>query len=449
MIKFHDTQKGQISFTPKLISNCAGFILLTMFNLTVSANILSAFYSKHVLPSRMVISAGTLSCTLKQVSGSLALLSALLLCGELKGETGVATRRLKLGSYQPLSGPMRPYSAVGRGASVYFQYVNDQGGVHGRRIDLLLRDDRMQPERTKQVVQDLVMHEQVFALFAGIGTETTRNIIPMLQSQKTPSFFIGSNALEWSKPTRKEIFALLPDAETEARVLGLFIAARHPGEKVIVWFKDLPEFRNAAETLVRFLRNHSVKFLPSKPTSNRPLAEWKAIMDAGPRLVVALGPYSPLLKFLRNSASQGPPIYSGNSLADSTLTRLLSTGSLKRLRLLTAFPLLMERKHPGILLHRALMKEYAPGQIPGRWTVYGHAVAELMTAVLQKAGRSITRAGAINAAESLKNWRGALMPPVHLSSENHLALSFLKVSSILHGQVVHHSGWIDGRRNYE
>ena len=80
-------------------------------------------------------------------------------------EVGVDPRIILLGTHQPLSGPQKSFSEIGRGASVFFHYLNDQGGIHGRRVTLLQRDDRFQPKQTLEVVTNLIMRERIFSLF--------------------------------------------------------------------------------------------------------------------------------------------------------------------------------------------------------------------------------------------------------------------------------------------
>ncbi len=360
-------------------------------------------------------------------------------------EVGVEPRKIVLGTHQPLSGPMKNYAQIGRGASIYFQYLNDQGGIHGRLLFLLQRDDRFKPQRTLKLVEELVMKDRVFALFSGIGTETSESAMPLLKSQGVPHFFIGSNARRITEPPRHGIFSMLPTPEVEARVLGQYVNSNHPGEKVILWFRDEPEYKAASKEIAQKLQGNPLQFLPSKAGSSQFKAEWEAIRAGNPRAVIALGPYAPLIKFLRAADVSGTPIYTGNALADSSLWRMLDSRIINRLRVLTSFPLLIESNHPGIRLHRALLREYAPDFKPGRWSIYGHSVAELMAEVLRRSGRDLTREGAIRSAENLKSWRGKLMPPVYLDRNQHLSMSFLRVSRIMPTKVVHLSEWLDGR----
>ena len=360
-------------------------------------------------------------------------------------EVGVESHKIVLGTHQPLSGPMKNYAQIGRGASIYFQYLNDQGGIHGRQLFLLQRDDRFKPQRTLKLVEELVMKDRVFALFSGIGTETSESAMPLLKSQGVPHFFIGSNARRITEPPRHGIFSMLPTPEVEARVLGQYVNSNHPGEKVILWFRDEPEYKASSKEIAQKLQGNPLQFLPSKAGSSQFKAEWDAIQAGNPRAIIALGPYAPLIKFLRTADVSGMPIYTGNALADSSLWRMLDSRIINRLRVLTSFPLLIESNHPGIRLHRALLREYAPDFKPSRWSIYGHSVAELMAEVLRRSGRDLTREGAIRSAENLKSWRGKLMPPVYLDRNQHLSMSFLRVSRIMPTKVVHLSEWLDGR----
>ena len=192
-------------------------------------------------------------------------------------EAGVESRKIVLGTHQPLSGPMKNYAQIGRGASIYFQYLNDQGGIHGRQLFLLQRDDRFKPQRTLKLVEELVMKDRVFALFSGIGTETSESAMPLLKSQGVPHFFIGSNARSITEPPRHGIFSMLPTPEVEARVLGQYVNSNHPGEKVILWFRDEPEYKAASKEIAQKLQGNPLQFLPSKAGSSQFKAEWEAI----------------------------------------------------------------------------------------------------------------------------------------------------------------------------
>ena len=124
-------------------------------------------------------------------------------------ETGVFSREIVLATNQPLSGPAREYSFIGKTANAYFQYVNDQGGVHGRKINLNIVDDQLKPEKAKKKITELIVKQDIFAIFSGIGNATFQAIYPSLKQQTIPSFFVGSDLPELTQPVRKNVFGFL------------------------------------------------------------------------------------------------------------------------------------------------------------------------------------------------------------------------------------------------
>ena len=358
-------------------------------------------------------------------------------------EDGVFPRKIVLATHQPLSGPAHEYSEIGKSALAYFKYVNDQGGIHGRAIELIMFDDQLKPEITVNNFIPFTFKKDIFGIFSGIGNKTNQAVYPFLKQHRIPSFFIGSDLPEWTLPVRKSVFAFLPTADTEARVLGKYITQNHEKQELIIWYAEKPIFLRAVKTLSKKLYGVPAKLLPGK--TGRLGAEWKLIVKRKPDLLVAIGSFSDTIDFLKAAPRLNIPVYTGHAIADSRLPKWLGKGIYEQVRVLTAYPLIKDTEHAGHKLHLKLLSEYEPELTPTRWTVYGHAVAELMVEVLRRSGRSLSRSIAIQAAENIKNWQGTLLPPIFLNTNNHLALTTLRVSQILDNRVNHLSDWIDGR----
>ncbi len=360
-------------------------------------------------------------------------------------ETGVEPRRVVLGSHQPLTGPASEFSASGRAAQVWFQYVNELGGLHGRQVELRIRDDRLQPERALEAIRTLVVQDQVFALFASMGKRTHAAAQPIWASFQLPDFFVQSNAPEWTDPARPGVFALEPTPAIEAQVLGQYLLREHGGERIAVWHTQA--FREAAFVLLR----HGFTPQAQRKESDTSLKALQGIVKnlkrARPQVVVALAEYGDLLRFLRAFDAEGGPslVYIGTALADAETVKLLDPTLLERLRLLTALPLTLEQDHPGIRLHRKLLEEYTPDLVMSRWTIQGQAAAELMTAVLERSGRDLSASTALRSAERLYLPNSHLLPPVELDSQQHRALTSLRVIQLHPDRVEYLSDWIDGR----
>ena len=362
---------------------------------------------------------------------------------ECFAEEGVSSRKIVLATHQPLSGPAHEYSDIGKSSLAFFKYVNDQGGVHGRDIELIIFDDQLNPDITLKNFIPFSFKKNIFSIFSGIGNKTNQAIYPFLKKYRIPSFFIGSDLPEWTLPVRETVFAFLPTADTEARVLGKYLTQKHEDQELIIWYSEKPIFIRAVKTLSKYLYGVPAKLLPGK--AGRLGAEWEMIVKQKPDLLVALGSFSDTISFLKAAPRLKFPVYTGHALADSRLPRWIEKGVHEKVRVLTSFPLVKETEHAGHKFHLKLLSEYEPELTPTRWTFYGHAVAELMVEVLRRSGRSLSRSNAIHAAEKIKNWQGALLPPIFFDTNNHIALTTFRVSQILDDRINHLSDWIDGR----
>ena len=358
-------------------------------------------------------------------------------------EEGVSPKKIVLVTHQPLSGLAHEYSDIGKSSLAFFKYVNDQGGIHGRDIELIMFDDQLKPEITLKKFIPFAFKNNIFSIFSGIGNKTNQVVYPFLKQYGIPSFFIGSDLPEWTLPVRRTVFSFIPTADTEARVLGKYITQKHEGQELIIWYSEKPIFLRAVKTLSKNLYGVPAKLLPGK--TGRLGAEWKLIVKQKPDLLIALGNFSDTFGFLKAAPRIKIPVYTGHAVADSRLPKWLGKGIHEQVRVLTAYPLIKDTEHAGHKLHLKILREYEPELTPTRWTFYGHAVAELMVEVLMRSGRYLSRSNAIQAAENIKNWQGVFLPPIFLDTKNHLALTSFRVTQILDDRINHLSDWIDGR----
>jgi len=133
-------------------------------------------------------------------------------------DTGITADSIKIGSHYPLTGVAAPgYSTIPLGAQAYFDYVNKNGGVNGRKINWVYKDDGYNPTNTSSVVNDLVLKEQVFAIMGGLGTPTHSAVIDFLNSEGVPDLFVSSGSRLWGEEPEKnpETFGWQTDYESE------------------------------------------------------------------------------------------------------------------------------------------------------------------------------------------------------------------------------------------
>src|SRR5689334_13983409 len=143
-----------------------------------------------------------------------------------KYDPGVTDKEIKLGHTNPYSGPLSAYGVIGKGITAYWQMVNDQGGVNGRKINFITYDDGFQPPKTVEMVRKLVEDDQVFAIYQLLGTPTNTVVQKYLNQKKVPQLFVATGASKWGMP--KEFpwtMGWQPDYATEAAIYAKHIMA--------------------------------------------------------------------------------------------------------------------------------------------------------------------------------------------------------------------------------
>src|SRR5690348_18187113 len=114
---------------------------------------------------------------------------------------GITKSQILIGSHQPLTGPAAPgYSEIAPASNAYFQYVYAHGGVNGRKIKYTYLDDAYDPSKTTSVVHQLVLQDNVFGIFDGLGTPTHLAVVKYLNASKVPDLFIASGCDCWNNP---------------------------------------------------------------------------------------------------------------------------------------------------------------------------------------------------------------------------------------------------------
>ena len=135
--------------------------------------------------------------------GLAALLVAGIATASTTGTPGVSATTITLGSSGPLTGEAAAAAGVLRGAEGYFKYVNSRGGVNGRKIEFKYLDDAYDPSKTVQNVRQLIQQDNVFALFAVVGTNGNLAIRDFANASGVPTVFSASGATTFGRDYKK------------------------------------------------------------------------------------------------------------------------------------------------------------------------------------------------------------------------------------------------------
>src|SRR5471032_930830 len=143
-----------------------------------------------------------------------------------KYDPGVTDKDIKLGHTNPYSGPLSAYGTIGKGITAYWNMVNDEGGINGRKINFITYDDGFQPPKTVEMVRKLVEDDQVFAIYQLLGTPTNTVVQKYLNQKKVPQLFVATGASKWGMP--KEFpwtMGWQPDYATEGAIYAKHVLA--------------------------------------------------------------------------------------------------------------------------------------------------------------------------------------------------------------------------------
>jgi branched-chain amino acid transport system substrate-binding protein len=355
-----------------------------------------------------------------------AVLLAVPAAGAARAETpGVTATEIVLGATGPLSGAESQYEPVLSGAKAYFQYVNDHGGVLGRKITYTIEDDQYDPSQTVSLTQKLVEQDKVFAIFNSIGTEHALAVRQYLNAQKVPQLFVGSGAAVISAQRKQYpwTIGLLPSFPGEGAIYGRQIATTKPKAKIAVLYENDEYGNELLSGLKRGLGSHAGQIVATESyglLDATVTAQVQKLKASGADTFVIFALPKQAIQAFVVAANLGwkPTEYVTSVSIDPAVMQIvhLNAGAQTGVGATsTAFlhdptnP--TQSTTPGVKLYRQIMKKYLPNE---DWKavahIYGMMAAYAMVDSLKKAGKNLTRAGLLKAATHLDEANPFLLP---------------------------------------
>jgi hypothetical protein len=152
---------------------------------------------------------------------------------------GASDSEIKIGNTMPYSGPASAYATIGKAEAAYFTMINEQGGVNGRKINFISRDDGYSPPKTVEVVRKLVEEDQVLLIFNPLGTPPNTAIRGYLNENKVPQLFVATGADKWNDPKNFPwTMGYQPSYRIEARIYGRYILKEQPNAKIALLYQN-------------------------------------------------------------------------------------------------------------------------------------------------------------------------------------------------------------------
>ncbi|MEV1146040.1 ABC transporter substrate-binding protein [Micromonospora sp. NPDC049799] len=339
---------------------------------------------------------------------------------------GVTDTEIVVGTHMPLTGPASAgYSKIAPATKAYFDFVNANGGVHGRKITYKIMDDGYNPATTQQVVRQLVLQDKVFAILNGLGTPTHSGVLDFLKSNRVPDLFVASGSRTWDQPEKyPSTFGFNPDYTVEGKILANHVKTALPGRKVCFLGQDDDFGRDSLAGVEKVLGAGGVAVKQTYVTSNTNVAPQIGAFKAGGCQVVVLATVPGFTALSIGTAARldfRPQWVVSNVGADHpTLAKQLGQAAplLEGLIGANYLPMQNATTDPWIQLFTKVNKEYNGDAPFDGNTVYGMAVGYLFVQVLLAAGKDLTRESVVEAVRR-GGYQGPGLAPLRYSTTDH------------------------------
>ncbi len=154
-------------------------------------------------------------------------------------DKGATDTEIKVGQTIPLSGPASAYGGIGKVQAAYIKMINEQGGVNGRKINLIQYDDAYNPPKTVEQIRKLVESDEVLTTFQIIGTPPNAAVQKYLNDKKVPQLLAATGATRFTDPKNFPwTIAYNPNYQSEAHIYAKFILANHPNAKIAILYQN-------------------------------------------------------------------------------------------------------------------------------------------------------------------------------------------------------------------
>jgi ABC-type branched-subunit amino acid transport system substrate-binding protein len=362
---------------------------------------------------------------------------------------GITATTITIGGDTPLTGSAAPGNdEIALAANAYFSWVNDHGGIYGRKIVYTYLDDANSPSYAVSVVRQLVERGGVFAEFNGFGTPTHLAVRPFLNTNKVPDLFVASGCSCWNDPKQfPYTFGFQPDYTVEGEIQGQYIEQYYPG-KTVGYLLEADEFGHEGEKGLdmEVATTQIVSRQTYDPATPDVGLQISALQAAGAQVVVAYSVPAVTARALIAAQRLGfhPAWVVSNvgsdpttlkellpELSDGTVTGSTANGVVTDLYLTN----IGDPSNPWTQLWQQVRDAYIPTLPMDGYVDEGMAAAYTFVEAMFAAGQDPTRDDVIRAIEN-SHFSGPGLTPFSFSSSNHQGYSGVQMGTIEDGAVV-------------
>jgi len=371
------------------------------------------------------------------VAGLLCLLATNDAFAQKKYDPGATDTEIKIGQNAPFSGPASSYSILSRVQSAYLKAINERGGINGRKITLLSRDDGYSPPKSLEVIRQLVEDHQVLAIVSPFGTPTNAAIQKYLNTSNVPQLLVQSGASRWNSPKAFPwTTPYSPFYDTEGENFANYLLQNKPDAKIAVLYQSDDIGRDYLKGLREGLGEKAAAMIVKEASyqTTDPTIDSQILIlkDSGADVVFLAAQNKFTAQAIRKIHELGwKPQLLLTSIANSVSGVLAPAGLEAATGAITTTiykvpddPAWTDDK--GMKDYLSFMKENLPGNSPNDITaITGYAAIEVAAEILRRSGDELTRANVLKQATNLKGLKVSMLIngiTIQTTPENYAAI---------------------------
>src|SRR5882757_3862785 len=339
-----------------------------------------------------------------------------------KYDPGATDTEIKIGNIMPYSGPASAYATIGKTEAAYFNKINTEGGINGRKINFISYDDGYNPAKTVEQARKLVESDEVLLVFNSLGTPGNTAIQKYMNAKKVPQIFVSTGAAKWNDPKNFPwTMGWQPSYQVEARIYAAYILKNHPGKTIGILYQNddfgkdyIIGLREGLGTQADKLIVVESSYETSAPTVDSQVVQ---IRTANPDIFVNIAtPKFAAQAIKKLGELKWTPIHFLTNVSGSIGGVMKPAGYENDQGILSAAYLKdpkdpQWKNDPGMGEWRAFMTKWYPeGDQEDASTTFGYGVAQGIAQVLKQCGDDLTRENVMKQAANLNFEIGVYLP---------------------------------------
>ncbi|MGE5159632.1 MAG: ABC transporter substrate-binding protein [Gemmatimonas sp.] len=341
---------------------------------------------------------------------------------EKKYDPGASDTEIKIGNIMPYSGPASSYAVIGKTEAAYFDKINAEGGINGRKIKFITYDDAYSPPKAIEQARKLVEDDGVLLIFQSLGTPSNSAIHKYMNAKKVPQLFVATGATKWGDPKNFPwTMGWQPNYQSEGRIYAKYILQHFPNAKIAVFWQNDDAGKDQVKGLRDGLGDKANMIIADKsyevsdPSIDSQIV---ALHDSGADTFFSWAAPKGSAQAIRKVGELGwkPRFFLAN--VSASVAGVLRPAGLQYTKGIISTAYLKDptdpawKNDPGVKAWQAFMDKYYPsGDKSDQNNVYGYAAAQTLVQVLKQCGDDLTRENVMRQAANLKDFSSEVLLP--------------------------------------